>query len=125
MLEVTGWRGALPPLERAAAGALVGRSLPVTGRRWNEVISRLVWPRMASGSTWTRHMSRLVQEHGYDGSLRSLQRYVGKQFPKPKCGRDDAWRRRRARQAQADWAEFRGVLIMGELVDLYAFPHGA
>lgn len=63
----------------------------------------------------------LVKESDYAGSLRSLQRYVGARFPKP---------RQRARrrvetppgaQAQADWAWFGGVLIAGESADLQAF----
>lgn len=63
----------------------------------------------------------LVREHGYEGSLRSVQRYVGKHFPKP------AVRARRrvetppGAQAQTDWAEHRGVWVGGQQVDLYAF----
>lgn len=63
----------------------------------------------------------LVREHGYEGSLRSVQRYVGKHFPKP------AIRARRrvetppGAQAQADWAEHRGVWVGGQQLDLYAF----
>ncbi|HEX5108301.1 MAG TPA: IS21 family transposase [Vicinamibacterales bacterium] len=63
----------------------------------------------------------LAREHGYEGSLRSVQRYVAKHFPKP------AIRARRrvetppGAQSQVDWAEHRGVWIGGELVDLYAF----
>lgn len=63
----------------------------------------------------------LREEHSYPGSLRSLQRYMGRQFPKP---------RRRARrrvetppgaQGQVDWAGFREILIANELWDLLAF----
>ena len=63
----------------------------------------------------------LVVEHGYEGSRRSVQRYVAATYPKP---------RRRARrrvetppgaQAQADWATWRGVMIGGESVDLLGF----
>ncbi len=63
----------------------------------------------------------LVEEHEYPGSLRSVQRYVGRHFPPP---------RKRARrrvetpagaQAQADWATFTGVPVGGRQRDLYAF----
>lgn len=63
----------------------------------------------------------LQREHGYDGSLRSVQRYYRDRYPAP---------RRRARrrvetppgaQAQADWAEFRGVVIGGVLRTLFGF----
>jgi transposase len=63
----------------------------------------------------------LVAEHGFVGSLRSLQRYVRRSFPGPK-------RRARRRvetppgaQAQADWAVFPRVLIAGEWRELVAF----
>ncbi len=63
----------------------------------------------------------LVSEFSYPGTLRSLQRYVRKHFPKPA-------RRARRRvetppgaQAQADWAEFRGMHVGGKVKTLYAF----
>lgn len=63
----------------------------------------------------------LVEEHGYSGSVRSVQRYFRKHFPKP---------RRRARrrvetppgaQAQADWAEWSEVWIGDRPVYAYEF----
>ena len=63
----------------------------------------------------------LVSEHDYPGSLRSVERYVRDRFPAP---------RKRARrrvetapgcQAQADWAEYRGLRIGGREETLYAF----
>ena len=63
----------------------------------------------------------LVAEHGYGGSLRSLQRYVREAWPAPP-------RRARRRvetppgaQAQADWAVFPGVWVGGRRQDLLAF----
>ena len=62
----------------------------------------------------------LQREHGYDGSLRSVQRYWRRMFPAP------AVRARRrvetppAAQAQVDWAHFPAVLIGDEAVDLVA-----
>jgi len=63
----------------------------------------------------------LVDEHGYPGSLRSVQRYVRRAFPAPA-------RRARRRvetppgaQAQADWAVFPGVWLGGARRTLPAF----
>lgn len=62
----------------------------------------------------------LRREHGYEGSLRSVQRYWKRTFPAP------AIRARRrvetpiGAQAQVDWAEFPGVVLGHELVDLVA-----
>lgn len=60
----------------------------------------------------------LREEHGFDGSDRSVQRYCAKEFPKPK-------RRARRRvetppgaQAQVDWGHWRCVWVGGEQVDL-------
>jgi transposase len=62
----------------------------------------------------------LRREHGYEGSLRSVQRYWIRTFPAP------AIRARRrvetppGAQAQVDWAEFRKVVLGCELIDLVA-----
>lgn len=62
----------------------------------------------------------LIAEHGYAGSLRSVQRYWRKAYPAP------AIRARRrvetppAAQAQVDWAEFPAVILDGERTDLLA-----
>ena len=63
----------------------------------------------------------LVREHGYGGSLRSVQRYWKRTYPAP------ALRARRrvetppGAQAQVDWAYFGGVQLAPEPVDLVAF----
>jgi transposase len=62
----------------------------------------------------------LVAEHGYRGSLRSVQRYWRRNFPAP------ALRARRrvetpaGAQSQVDWAHFPGLVVGGERVDLLA-----
>ena len=63
----------------------------------------------------------LCAEHGYTGSLRSVQRFVAERYPPPP-------RRARRRvetppgaQAQVDWAQFPGVVIDGECRTLHAF----
>lgn len=63
----------------------------------------------------------LIDEHGYKGSLRSVQRFYRAHYPPP------AKRARRrvetppGSQAQADWAHFPGMVIGRKSVDLYAF----
>jgi transposase len=62
----------------------------------------------------------LRREHGYEGSLKSVQRYWKRTFPAP------AIRARRrvetpiGAQAQVDWAEYPGMVIGREVVDLVA-----
>jgi transposase len=63
----------------------------------------------------------LAEEHGYVGSLRSLERYVRAKFPRPKL-----WARRRIEtppgaQGQADWAEYPRIRVCDVEVDLHAF----
>ena len=62
-----------------------------------------------------------MAEHGYDGSLRSVQRFWAKHYPAPAIRA-----RRRVEtppgvQAQADWAHFPQVVIGGEVKNLIAF----
>src|SRR5947209_318686 len=63
----------------------------------------------------------LVREHGYGGSLRSVQRFWIKRFPAP------AIRARRrvetppGAQAQVDWAHFNAMTVGGAARDLVAF----
>lgn len=63
----------------------------------------------------------LVQEHGYVGSLRSVERYIARHYPSPA-------RRARRRietppggQAQADWAVYPAVVLGDRASALYAF----
>lgn len=63
----------------------------------------------------------LGSEHGYAGSLRSVQRFVSETYPPPP-------RRARRRvetppgaQVQVDWAEFPNLIVAGELRTLHAF----
>jgi transposase len=110
-------------LARQAAGAVDGRTRQThLAARWHDAI--LAW--LASGGqdgpvNIAALHDHLVEQHGYAGSLRSLQRYLAAHFPKP---------RRRARrrietppgaQGQADWAHFPGVLIAGQQLELLAF----
>jgi transposase len=63
----------------------------------------------------------LAREHGYGGSLRSVQRFWTKRYPAP------AIRARRrvetppGAQAQVDWAHFKAMTVGGAARDLVAF----
>lgn len=65
--------------------------------------------------------SWLQREHGYAGSLRSVQRFWKRSYPAP------AFRARRrvetppGAQAQVDWAHFPAVVVGGVATDLLAF----
>ena len=63
----------------------------------------------------------LVAEHGYTGSYKSVQRFVRAKYPPPKLRARRRVETPPGAQAQADWAEFRGVQIASELLVLYAF----
>src|SRR5262245_37683074 len=108
-------------LRRQAEGAVDGRTKLRKAAPWREAIE--AWLRshgdgpinLAALHVW------LTEEHGYTGSERSVQRYVGAAFPRPA-------RRARRRvetppgaQAQVDWAEFRAVPFADGPRDLYAF----
>jgi transposase len=120
MLEVT--EGAVRyHVERAVGGAVDGRSLQAPkAAKWAEVIGEWMAASGAKPNLAALH-DQLVREHDYDGSLRSLQRYVGKYFPKPRVRARRRVETPPGAQAQADWAEFRGVWVDGQQLDLYAF----
>lgn len=63
----------------------------------------------------------LRAEHGYEGSLRSLERYVRAKFARPKLRARRRIETPPGAQAQADWAEYPEVRVGSECVDLSAF----
>ena len=63
----------------------------------------------------------LVQEAGYPGSLRSVQRYVAARFPTPRVRARRRVETPPGAQAQADWALFTAVRVADEVATLYAF----
>jgi transposase len=63
----------------------------------------------------------LVTEHGYQGSVRSLQRYVRARYPRPKIRPYRRVETPPGAQAQLDWAEFAGVDIGDGPQKLFAF----
>jgi transposase len=119
MLEVT--EGAVRyHLERMAEGAVDRRSLQLQkASRWSATISEWMSSHSERPNLAELH-EQLVRDHGYDGSLRSVERFVGKHFPKPRIRARRRIETPPGAQAQVDWAEFRTVLIAGQQVDLYA-----
>jgi transposase len=63
----------------------------------------------------------LVAEHGYEGSVRSVERFVRAHYPRPPVRARRRVETPPGAQAQVDWAEFPGVRIREERVDLHAF----
>ena len=62
----------------------------------------------------------LRREHGYDGSLKSVQRYWKRTFPAPAIRARRRVETPAGAQAQVDWAEFPGAALGDEVVDLVA-----
>lgn len=63
----------------------------------------------------------LVAEHGFAGSYKAVQRFVRAQYPKPRLRVRRRVETPPGAQAQADWAEYPGVEVGGERLDLSAF----
>jgi transposase len=89
---------------------------------WSEAIA--CWMRSGAGERGINGRALyewLLAEHGFAGSYKAVQRFLRAQYPTP-CIRA----RRRIEtppgaQAQADWAEFRGVVVGEAARDLFAF----
>ena len=62
----------------------------------------------------------LSREHGYTGSLKSVQRYWKRTYPAPKIRARRRVETPPGAQAQVDWVEFPGVTLGREEVDLVA-----
>ncbi len=72
-------------------------------------------PNLAALHEW------LVAEHGYGGSLRSVQRFVGEAYPRPPQRARRRVETPPGAQAQVDWAQFPGLVVGGETRTLHAF----
>lgn len=64
--------------------------------------------------------SWLVAEHGYDGSLRSVQRFWKRTYPAPRIRARRRVETPPGAQVQVDWAHFPGVIVGDEAVDMLA-----
>ncbi|HEX5011355.1 MAG TPA: IS21-like element helper ATPase IstB, partial [Planctomycetota bacterium] len=110
-------------LARQAAGATDGRVRQVSKatafataiEHWLDAQAEGAPISLAALHDW------LVAEHGYPGSRRGLQRYVRRHHAPPRLRARRRVETPPGAQAQADWAEDRGVILAGEVVTLYAF----
>lgn len=108
-------------LQRQQQGAIDGRKKQVSSAApWHEAI--LTWLEIRDGGplNLTELHRWLVEEHGYPCSRRSIQRYYAAHFPQPKLRARRRVETPPGAQAQVDWAEFRGLRIGDEVLDLYA-----
>jgi len=109
-------------LARLAAKARDGRSDQVsTVAPFGEAVAH--WLRGAGerGANGLALYEWLVAEHGFSGSYKAVQRFVRAHYGKPRLRVRRRVETPPGAQAQADWAEYPGVLVGGERVDLSAF----
>jgi transposase len=116
--------------ERAVRYRLARREAQARDRRAEQVSS--VAPHAEAVAHWMRQAGDggvnglalhgwLVAEHGFGGSYKAVQRYLRAQYPKPRLRVRRRVETPPGAQAQADWAEYPGVVVGGERVDLSAF----
>lgn len=109
-------------LRRQAAGATDGRADQVfLAAGFAEAIAHYA----ASGGDGPVNLAALhawlVAEHGYPGSLRSVQRYFRVHYPKPRLRARRRVETPPGAQAQVDWSEWPRVLIGGQVHYAYLF----
>lgn len=107
-------------LAREASGAIDGRSRQRHAvEPWAEAIA--VWMERAGGRRNGAALHAwLVAEHGYAGSLRSVQRFVGRRYPPPRLRTRRRVETPPGALGQVDWSHWPRVAIGGEAVDLVA-----
>jgi transposase len=110
-------------LQRLASGAGDGRSAKVhSAEPWAEAIA--YWMKSGEAERGVNGLALyewLVAEHGYLGSYKAIQRFVRARYPKPKLRVRRRIETPPGAQAQADWAEFPGLEVGEEPIDLHAF----
>src|SRR3954452_25016310 len=108
-------------LRRMAAGAADGRSVqPQRAESQAEAIEHWRSQQGEDGVNLAALHAWLRREHGYEGSLRSVQRYWRRAYPAPVMRARRRVETPAGAQAQVDWAHFPGLLVGGEAVDLVA-----
>jgi transposase len=108
-------------VRRMASGAIDGRSAQrLKAAAFAEAIEH--WRRSTAdaGLNLAALHAWLVREHGYDGSLRSVQRFWRRTYPAPRIRARRRVETPPGAQAQVDWAHFPGVIIGNEAVDMLA-----
>lgn len=108
-------------LQRQQQGATDGRKKQVSSAApWHEAILAWLQTRDDGPLNLAALHAWLVEEHGYPSSRRSIQRYYAAHFPQPQLRARRRVETPPGAQAQVDWAEFRGLRIGDEVLDLYA-----
>jgi transposase len=108
-------------LRRMAAGAADGRSLqPQRAESRAAAIEHWRSQQGEGGVNLAALHAWLRREHGYEGSLRSVQRYWRRAYPAPAVRARRRVETPAGAQAQVDWAHFPGLLLGDEVVDLVA-----
>jgi len=109
-------------LMRLAARARDRRADKVSSvAAYAEAVAHWMGPAAADGVNGLALYEWLVAEHSYAGSYKAVQRFVRAHYPKPRLRVRRRVETPPGAQAQADWAEYPGVVVGGECVDLSAF----
>ncbi|MCA9759530.1 MAG: hypothetical protein KDA27_27290, partial [Candidatus Eisenbacteria bacterium] len=108
--------------KRLAEGATDGRSKQQQrAEAWSSKIEYYLEALDDEPLNLTELHEWLCEEHGYGGSLRSVQRYFRKHYPGPKKRARRRIETPPGAQAQVDWAEWPKLLIGGRQVYGYEF----
>jgi transposase len=108
-------------VRRMGSGAIDGRSAqPSKAAAFAAAIDHWRQSTEGSGLNLAALHSWLVREHGYDGSLRSVQRFWKRTYPAPRIRARRRVETPPGAQVQVDWAHFPGVIIGNEAVDMLA-----
>ena len=106
---------------RCAVGAVDGRTRQVSkAAGYAEAIEHWRTRRGDGGVNIATLDEWLMREHGYTGSLKSVQRYWSRTFPAPAIRARRRVETPAGAQAQIDWAEFPNMVLGQEVVDLSA-----
>lgn len=109
-------------LGRLASGARDRRAAKVSSvAPFAEAIAHWMGAVEGRGMSGRALFEWLVAEHGFAGSYKAVQRFVRAQYPKPQLRVRRRVETPPGAQGQADWAEYPGVVLGGERVDLSAF----
>jgi transposase len=108
-------------VRRMGSGAVDGRSTqPLKAGAFAAAIEHWRQSTEGSGLNLAALPSWLVREHGYDGSLRSVQRFWKRTYPAPRIRARRRVETPAGAQVQVDWAHFPGLIIGDETVDMLA-----
>jgi len=109
-------------LARMASGARDGRAdRPRSVEPWAAAIAHWMELSAERGVNLVALDAWLRAEHGYAGSYKAVQRFVGAKYPKPRLRVRRRVETPPGAQAQTDWAEFPRMRVAGEVVALHAF----